>query len=157
MESRVTLTPEQYKISSKRMHFKAWFGDWENDPANASKVVDSNGEPLVVYHGGQTKFNIFSPYSQGHYFTDNIKYAKAFTEQSDDGHLFKCFINVRNYLDARKLSELTPSFEINEKQLIMFFKKNGIYSKEMEKSIKDFFKKQYLKKTFWSYLRQLWY
>jgi hypothetical protein len=35
----------------------------------------------------------------------------------------------------------------------MFFKKNGIYSKEMEKSIKDFFKKQYLKKTFWSYLR----
>jgi hypothetical protein len=145
------LTPEQYKIVRSES-FKAWFGDWENDPANASKVVDSNGEPLVVYHGGQTKFNIFSPYSQGHYFTDNIKYAKAFTEKSDDGHLFKCFINVRNYLDARKLSELTPSFEINEKQLIMFFKKNGIYSKEMEKSIKDFFKKQYLKKTFWSYL-----
>jgi len=31
--------------------FKKWFGDWENDPANASKVVDENGEPLVVYHG----------------------------------------------------------------------------------------------------------
>ena len=82
----------------------------------------------------------------------DYKCRKAFTEKSDDGHLFKCFINVRNYLDARKLSELTPSFEINEKELIMFFKKNGIYSKEMEKSIKDFFKKQYLKKTFWSYL-----
>jgi hypothetical protein len=31
--------------------FKQWFGDWENDPANASKVVDENGNPLVVYHG----------------------------------------------------------------------------------------------------------
>lgn len=32
--------------------FKQWFGDWENDPANASKVVnEKTGEPLVVYHG----------------------------------------------------------------------------------------------------------
>jgi len=31
--------------------FKKWFGDWENDPKNASKIVDDNGEPLVVYHG----------------------------------------------------------------------------------------------------------
>lgn len=31
--------------------FKEWFGDWENDPEHASKVVDENGRPLVVYHG----------------------------------------------------------------------------------------------------------
>lgn len=34
-----------------RQSFKDWFGDWENDPANASKVVDENGRPLRVYHG----------------------------------------------------------------------------------------------------------
>ncbi len=35
--------------------FKQWFGDWENDPANASKVVnEKTGEPLVVYHGTTT-------------------------------------------------------------------------------------------------------
>ena len=28
--------------------FKNWFGDWESDPENSSKVVDENGEPLVV-------------------------------------------------------------------------------------------------------------
>ncbi len=28
--------------------FKNWFGDWENDPENSSKVVDENGEPQVV-------------------------------------------------------------------------------------------------------------
>jgi hypothetical protein len=44
------LTPEQYKLV-RTPEFKAWFGDWENDPENSSKVVDSNGEPLVVYHG----------------------------------------------------------------------------------------------------------
>lgn len=42
------LTPEQYKLV-RTPEFKAWFGDWENYPKNASKVVDENGEPLVVY------------------------------------------------------------------------------------------------------------
>ena len=44
------LTPEQWAMVRTK-NFKRWFGDWENDPANASKVVDENGEPLVVYHG----------------------------------------------------------------------------------------------------------
>lgn len=39
--------------------FKRWFGDWENDPANASRVVDENGEPLVVYHGTRSTFTVF--------------------------------------------------------------------------------------------------
>lgn len=39
--------------------FKKWFGDWENDAANASKVVDENGEPLVVYHGSEEDFTVF--------------------------------------------------------------------------------------------------
>ena len=44
------LTPEQWKLV-RTPQFKAWFGDFENDPVNASKVVDENGEPLVVYRG----------------------------------------------------------------------------------------------------------
>jgi hypothetical protein len=43
------LTPEQYKLV-RTPEFKAWFGDWESDPENASKVVDENGEPKVVTH-----------------------------------------------------------------------------------------------------------
>lgn len=39
--------------------FKEWFGDWENDPKNASKVVDENGEPMVVYHGSEEDFKVF--------------------------------------------------------------------------------------------------
>ena len=39
-------------VQVRTPEFKAWFGDWENDPDNASKVVNpKTGEPLVVYHG----------------------------------------------------------------------------------------------------------
>ena len=44
------LTPEQYRLV-RTSAFKNWFGDWEFNPSEASKVVDENGEPLVVYHG----------------------------------------------------------------------------------------------------------
>ena len=44
------LNEQQWK-EVRTPEFKSWFGDWENNPQNASKVVDENGEPLVVYHG----------------------------------------------------------------------------------------------------------
>lgn len=53
------LTKKQW-LQVRTSQFKAWFGDWENDPGNASKVVDENGEPLVVYHGSNHWFNIFN-------------------------------------------------------------------------------------------------
>ena len=43
------LTEKQYALVRTKA-FKDWFGDWENNPSEASKVVDENGEPLVVYH-----------------------------------------------------------------------------------------------------------
>jgi hypothetical protein len=39
-------------VQVRTPNFKKWFGDWESDAANASKVVDpQTGEPMVVYHG----------------------------------------------------------------------------------------------------------
>lgn len=53
------LSVEQYKLV-RTPEFKAWFGDWENDSDNASKVIDENGEPLVVYHGTHNEFYTFN-------------------------------------------------------------------------------------------------
>ena len=47
---KTKLDAEQW-VTVRTTNFKNWFGDWENDPENASKVVDENGEPMVVYHG----------------------------------------------------------------------------------------------------------
>lgn len=52
------LTPKQYE-QVRTPEFKNWFGDWENDPENASRVVDENGEPRVVYHGTNETFDEF--------------------------------------------------------------------------------------------------
>lgn len=47
--SDTNLTEDQW-VTVRTDAFKNWFGDWENDPENASKVLDENGEPLVVKH-----------------------------------------------------------------------------------------------------------
>jgi hypothetical protein len=51
--------------------FKAWFGDWENDPGNCSKVVDENGKPKKMLHGSSSnEIRIFKS-TKGH---DNTTY-----------------------------------------------------------------------------------
>ncbi len=55
-------------VQVRTPRFKEWFGDWENDPKNASKVVaPETGEPMVVYHGTDAEFTVFQPSSDGVY------------------------------------------------------------------------------------------
>lgn len=108
--ANTNLTEDQW-LSVRTAAFKSWFGDWEHDPENASKVVDENGEPRVVYHGSGAKFNTFSHKfamkngavkGRGFYFTDDQGYAEGFAPKG--GHLFEVFLNLRNPFDAEKLS-----------------------------------------------------
>lgn len=46
-------------------NFKNWFGDWENDAENASKMVDENGEPKVFYHNTPNVFSVFDASRNG--------------------------------------------------------------------------------------------
>jgi hypothetical protein len=96
------LTHEQWHLV-RTPEFKAWFGDWENSPENASKVVDENGEPLVVYHATNNDYNEFSykyadrgngAYASiGFYFTAYKQYKSS----SIYGKIIKkCFLNLRN-------------------------------------------------------------
>ena len=76
-------------VDTKSAEFKRWFGDWEGDPANASKVIDPDtGEPLVVYHGTTGDFDAFDAskhgekdhgwYGVGHYLTADPETASAY-------------------------------------------------------------------------------
>ena len=102
------LTEKQYaQVRTKA--FKEWFGDWENNPSEASKVVDENGEPLVVYHytdnEGLTKFSTeFDNYFSK---TGGTKKAIFFTTDnvvpgSEDNFLtsrkakLSLFLNIKN-------------------------------------------------------------
>jgi hypothetical protein len=85
--------------------FKKWFGDWENDPANASKVVDENGEPLVVYHGtdewdplSDETENGFDTIQRGRHRENTGAWFTASYNQANmfGGNVVGCFLNIRN-------------------------------------------------------------
>ena len=79
-------------------------------PESVSKVVDENGEPLVVYHGSAAMFNEFKSKFIGHstgtadgrgfYFTTDKSYAEGF--KSKDGRVIEAFLNIRDTLDYKK-------------------------------------------------------
>ncbi|WP_302751748.1 LPD23 domain-containing protein [uncultured Ruminococcus sp.] len=50
---------KKIKKITQSQQFVRWFGDWQNKPKTASKVVDGNGEPLVVYHQTGNDFTVF--------------------------------------------------------------------------------------------------
>ena len=109
------LTPEQYKLV-RSSNFKKWFGDWENEPENASKVVNNyTGEPLVLYHAttekGLNNFHIFSQFKGQLNFTDDKGDAEAFWEEwrnenrENDVRIIPVFLNVKKIFNVWKLNE----------------------------------------------------
>ena len=97
---------------TQSQQFIRWFGDWQNHPESASKVVDKNGEPLVVYHGTLTqgihefkKEYIGSRYSfdeVGFFFTDRKSIAEDYASSefgsTKKGDVIPVYLNMRNPL-----------------------------------------------------------
>jgi hypothetical protein len=97
---RPTNLTEKQWLQVRTPEFKEWFGDWENDPANASKVVDENGEPMVVYHGTSVSSRRFFKFKDGapNWFTPSEYYAKAFTFDEDIPVMYPSFIKIKKLL-----------------------------------------------------------
>ncbi|MBR7001944.1 MAG: hypothetical protein IKI11_04710, partial [Neisseriaceae bacterium] len=106
-DGKTALTYKQW-VQVRTPSFKAWFGDWENDPENASKVVNPDtGEPLVVYHGTEqvfTKFDITKSgentgdsgfYGTGFYFAD-----KKYIAEQYGKNITQFFLNIRKIFNA---------------------------------------------------------
>ena len=99
------LSEEQW-AQVRTQNFINWFGDWINDPQNASKVVDENGEPQIMYHGTEAVFNEFTknrPRSSGDsflylgdgfYFTNDFDTAQSYSE-TGMGRVVEAFLNIR--------------------------------------------------------------
>lgn len=98
------LTPEQYKLV-RTPAFKKWFGDWENDPEKASKVVDENGEPLICYHATNEHFTEFlknkrieGRLGKGFYFTSSKNEANSY-----GNIIMECFLKVDELYNGRTM------------------------------------------------------
>jgi ribosomal protein S18 acetylase RimI-like enzyme len=114
------LTPEQYDLV-RTPAFKKWFGDWENDTTNASKVVDENGEPKVMYH--QTSEEIKDIlYNEG-IFKKGFELASRNDKETPYGFFFK---GSKSDIGL-KGKEQIPVF-LNSKKPLIFMTRNGIKS-----------------------------
>lgn len=99
----------------KSKQFIRWFGDWQNKPETASKIVNADGTPKVMYHGTQSSFTAFDKkkaksygyYGKGFYFTNSESQAQQY------GNSMAVYLDVKNPLEQGKNS-------ISKKQLRKF-------------------------------------
>ena len=117
---KTKLNAEQW-VTARTTNFKNWFGDWENDSENASKVVDENGEPMVVWHGRSAEFNTFEKKegvrfimgledkvkAEGFFFSPNKGLAEEFAYNSSrhrggKANVIPCFLNIRKPMDLTR-------------------------------------------------------
>lgn len=108
---------EKQWVQVRTKAFKEWFGDWENNPEDASKVIDKNGEPRVVYHGTYSDFNAFDESHLGD-VTDLNATNEDWAKTSHIGFWFNdnkigfytkykpVYLNVRNPLEFASMESL---------------------------------------------------
>lgn len=106
-------------------YFKRWFGD--------SKVVDENGEPLVVYHGTLEKFdsfdkntvgNRYSYDSRGFFFTSSLNIANAYATSDYDSSRKGVVLPV--YIAAKKPLVIDSNFVAKEGMRGVFKQEDSI-------------------------------
>lgn len=141
---RPTNLTEKQWLQVRTPEFKEWFGDWENDPTNASKVVDENGEPMVVYHGSRNSLTYFSKNFAGKnnpdidvsrlgfFFTDDIEEAKYHTgKTTNDGYerdgdtpqVYSTFLNLRDPYEVATGEDAT--YYIDNNTRVLYAEDNG--------------------------------
>lgn len=141
------LTPEQYKLVRSK-EFISWFGDWEklaltkiNDSGidevslkrledGVSKVLDENGEPLVVYHGTKSKFTVFdlsmagasnSLASVGFWFSPIKSFANNFAKDiwygDEESTVHEVFLSIKKpkIYNKEEISDIDKVVIISEK------------------------------------------
>lgn len=92
------LTERQW-LQVRTKAFKDWFGDWENNPKEASKVVDENGEPLVVYHESPETFETFDTSKKRYNVHDAQGIWASSVDRKGRGYgenVYPLFLNLRN-------------------------------------------------------------
>jgi hypothetical protein len=85
------LNPVQYQ-QVRTPEFKSWFGD--------SKVVDENGEPLIVYHATNADFTEFDT-NLGSGVAGKGTYVTSIKPSNDNygNYVMPLFVSIRNPID----------------------------------------------------------
>ena len=94
-----------------------------NSKDNSSKVVDENGEPLMVYHSSRhtgRRFHIFND-DKPIWFTPNEMYALSFNENGKPKQRYSVYLNARNICYIGNID-----WAVSEKELARLSELSGI-------------------------------
>lgn len=120
---------EKQYVQVRTKAFKEWFGDWENNPEEASKVVDENGEPLVVYHGTPYNWNIYDSNQFGKH-TDDGYYGRGLYLSSIEnkakqyGDIMQLFVNMRKPFRTGIDSKISITESVRRGEIVDKFNRN---------------------------------
>lgn len=113
------LTPEQW-VQVRTVAFKEWFGDWENNSEDASKAIDENREPMVVYHGSPNDFKVFD-YGKIQTTRRAGRNKDLAMNYQKGGELIEAFVNLRKPLNPDETKK-----EITKELFVEIANKAGI-------------------------------
>ncbi len=126
--------PERLYAIVRTKEFKDWFGDWQNNPEHASKVVDKNDEPLVVYHNTPFKFSVFDMDHESRILPGMSEpFGHVGTQETANtikGNQLALFLNARNPLYTDDFVHETASYMLSE------LYKQGIISRARYSSLR---------------------
>ena len=90
-----TVKPKLNNVTQSQQ-FKRWFGDWKNHPESASKVVNADGTPKVVYHGTNAEFNTFQQENGAYFFSESRDYAESMADERRGNRIIEAYLKMKN-------------------------------------------------------------
>ena len=118
-----TVKPKLKNVTQSQQ-FKRWFGDWQNHPESASKVVNADGTPKVVYHGTNAEFNTFQQENGAYFFSESRDYAESMADERRGNRIIEAYLKMKNPYKV-KLSPEQFTDNIAEAPFIRYAKEHG--------------------------------
>ena len=121
LDSKINMS---VKNVTESQQFKRWFGDWQNHPENASKVVNEDGTPKVVYHGTNAEFNTFQQENGAYFFSESRDYAESMADERRGNRIIEAYLKMKNpYTVKLPPEQFTDNFA--EAPFIRYAKEHG--------------------------------
>ena len=118
-----TVKPKLKNVTQSQQ-FKRWFGDWQNHPESASKVVNADGTPKVVYHGTNAEFNTFQQENGAYFFSESRDYAESMADERGGNRIIESYLRMKNPYTV-KLPPQQFTDNVAEAPFIRYAKEHG--------------------------------
>jgi len=138
----------------KSKQFVDFFGDWQNNPKKASKVVNDDGTPKILYHQTANVFTVFDTRHKGAGASDNETPFGIFLKPTSEKIGVKgdiqmpLYANIRNPLEVANRGDLVKALQSMSSDFVALYEEHKEldrkYQSKFDEATKQF--KEYITK-----------